>query len=129
MVIAACLSQGRKRKAIAADGKAPRITERAGNRGIAPSPCYSTGRQSAGGKVIRQKFGAAESNSTEMWEPSDISRGARVTRQAIRSLVWPCSRTKRQSDGRPRFIISKPPALLTLNVVASRVVSLPCSAT
>ncbi len=77
---------------------------------------------------MRQKFGAGESNSTETWEPSGISRGARVTRQATRSFVCPCSRIRRESAGRLWFRITNAPPLLTLIVVASRVVSFPCRA-
>jgi len=89
----------------------------------------SGGRQSAGGKAMRQKLGAGASNSTGMWKPSGISRAARTTRQPIFSFVPLCSRTSRACSGRLCRITIRAPRSLTLKVVASMVVGRPSSAT
>ena len=47
----------------------------------------SSAFQLEGGKVICQKFGEGEVNSTGIRNPSELSRGARVTRHPIFSSV------------------------------------------
>jgi threonine dehydratase len=69
----------------------------------------SIGRQSFGGNAILQKFGAGESNSIGIWNPSGISREGRTTLHATFSFVPECSSTKRVSGGKLCFRINIAP--------------------